>query len=421
MKRCLKLALAASAALTLSACESGYNIPFEGEYNGVERDCSRELTNQDAIEAASYVYNLLLDLSCERAAEGVIIGQTAGSGNQVSTNGDAESYYQLFTLFDQEFSSTPSLLSIDYALDENYTSQDLKAANQKIIEHWNAGGVVMISWRPFNFWRSASGTDYSNDVDLASLIGNQNWRTRLRLIGRALKELQDAGVAVLWRPLPEMNTGGTDTAPGYWWGLQASADANNPEKGEAYVNLWMDMKNFFESDPELLLNNLVWVYSPAEGTDLPKEGAPNIGAPIDWAYPGPDEVDVIAPVVQDDDLFLADYDDLIAFNKPLGLAEFSPKSSAEGGKYYRCPTNEGGEAPEFYAQFLGDRLERSYPYIAFWASPYSIPADGMTICRSEFSLVEMEGIRELVNRDYILDLRRLGQRNWRQASPDDDE
>ena len=81
----------------------------------------------------------------------------------------------------------------------------------------------------------------------------------------ALKELQDAGVVVLWRPLPEMN------GEWYWWGK-----TSHPSNAEPYVNIFRDMYDYFTNVKGL--NNLIWVYSPAH-EDKPWSNS------VFWAYP----------------------------------------------------------------------------------------------------------------------------------------
>ena len=70
----------------------------------------------------------------------------------------------------------------------------------------------------------------------------------LDTLAAGLKQLQDAGVVVLWRPFHEMN------GDWFWWG------GKNPE---AFINVWRHMFDYFTKTRGL--NNLLWVYGPNHG------------------------------------------------------------------------------------------------------------------------------------------------------------
>ncbi len=409
MNRCFRLALAVSAAMVLQGCDNGYNIPREDpNYAGAERTCAEAPVNANATESAVAVYNLLLRLSCTRASEGIMMGQVVGSGTVIDERSEDNSYYQLFTEFNDEFNQMPSLLTVDYGQDGNYTRETLTRVNERIKQHWNAGGVVMITWRPFNPVDPSLGTQYSEDVNMERLrhADNPAWKSRLDLVASALRELQDAGVAVLWAPLPEMNTAK------HWWGVQAS---RRPDVNDStlYTGVWANMRNYFTSG-DRPLNNLLWVYSPGDGTSLPAQGPITGGTPTFWAYPGDNEVDVIAPVVRDDDLLISDYEPMTGYTKPVGMAEFGPQSAAEGSRYGVEETlpDETTRIRLFRGDFLANTLIGSYIYLGFWASPYSLEATD-DVAESKLALGDIEGTRDLLARREILTLGRLQQLNWR--------
>jgi mannan endo-1,4-beta-mannosidase len=80
-----------------------------------------------------------------------------------------------------------------------------------------------------------------------------------------LSKLRDAGVPVLWRPLHEAGGGW------FWW---------NARDAEAYRLLWQMM--FKRMTQRHHLDNLIWVYSPA-----------NTNTVSDW-FPGMEYVDIIS-------------------------------------------------------------------------------------------------------------------------------
>lgn len=97
---------------------------------------------------------------------------------------------------------------------------------------------------------------------------NKVMKSDMAKIASHLKDLQSAGISVLWRPLHEaagnIPTGGESW---FWWGNSGN---------EALINLWRYMYTYFK---EQGLNNLIWVWTGDESCP-------------DW-YPGDAYVDVV--------------------------------------------------------------------------------------------------------------------------------
>lgn len=74
------------------------------------------------------------------------------------------------------------------------------------------------------------------------------WMHELDILAAGLAELQDAGVAVLWRPFHEVN------GDWFWWG---------GKKPETFIRVWRHMFEYFTKTKGL--NNLLWVYGPNHG------------------------------------------------------------------------------------------------------------------------------------------------------------
>lgn len=116
-----------------------------------------------------------------------------------------------------------------------------------------------------------------------------------------LKQLQNKGIAVLWRPYHEMN------GAWFWWGKQTRLE-----------DLWIQMWERFQAKG---VNNVPWVFSVNFWED--SWGA-NIG-PSGY-YPGPDYVDVVGVDVYVDAGHKYDkrvHDALSTFGggKPLAITE----------------------------------------------------------------------------------------------------
>jgi hypothetical protein len=170
--------------------------------------------------------------------------------------------------------------------------------------------VISLSWHAVQPDQTEAGGfnamhigDYPADkIDQILTDGNQmntEWLRRLDIIAGYLKDLQNAGVPVLWRPFHEM------TGNWFWWCRQPR-----------YKDLWIQMYNRFTTYHKL--NNLLWVYSVNhynQGETWYKD-----------MYPGNEYVDILGV-----DVYLeyghsyAKYvhDDLITLGggKPIGITE----------------------------------------------------------------------------------------------------
>lgn len=163
-----------------------------------------------------------------------------------------------------------------------------------------AGGIVSCMWH----WRDPSGAsdefycdpdtgrptfavfDASDIFDPAS-EGYRQMIAEIDLVSGYIKQLQDAGIPVLWRPLHEAQ-GNREAWGGawFWWG-NGSGD-----RAAACVELWRVMYDRMTRVNGL--NNLIWVWTTCL-TGMP-----------DWYdegrawYPGDDVVDIIGIDIYDD-------------------------------------------------------------------------------------------------------------------------
>lgn len=139
-------------------------------------------------------------------------------------------------------------------------------------QFWEAGGIVTFCWHwnaPSKYisgtWYSAFYKEHTN-IDLAKIMNGQDQEgydllmQDIDAIAVQLKELQDAGVPVLWRPLHEASGGW------FWWGASGA---------EAYKKLYITMYDRLTNTHGL--NNLIWLWN---------------GQDASW-YPGDEYVDII--------------------------------------------------------------------------------------------------------------------------------
>ena len=134
--------------------------------------------------------------------------------------------------------------------------------------------LVTLSWHPGRPTDAGSGK--LSEFEWKELLTpgtrlNDRWRAQVDTAAGYLEQLQDAGVAVLWRPYPQAN------GSKFWWA------GHKAESAALYRQLFDRLKR------EHKLRNLVWVWSAL---------APGFGpnAPGDWAdyFPGLDYVDALA-------------------------------------------------------------------------------------------------------------------------------
>ncbi len=216
-----------------------------------------KLSNDNANETTQKVYAYICD-----TYENRII-----SAQQESTwMGSAE--YEMDYIYDAT-GKLPAMRGLDFMND------DFDGVTKRAIEWWNKGGLVTICWH--------CGPNFTGNYDNCKNDEIQNWDLILTdgtaehkafienmdHAGKALLELQDAGVTVLWRPFHEFD------GQWFWWG-----------KGEAenFKKLWIMMYDHFTND--LGLNNLIWVLGYSHnGTDYK-------GKPAEW-YPGDEYCDIV--------------------------------------------------------------------------------------------------------------------------------
>ncbi len=303
--------------VSLTGCQPSYE--FNSQLNKVSAD-SKEGTR--IIDNKSQILSYIASMPSRDA---VISGQQCGDGDNIQ--GDYDTY---MTSLYQATGKYPAIAGADYG----YKSNNLLVINQKLTEHWNAGGLVTINWSadyPWDAPWNSTSTPYNcrvdpvaNDVtiNLYSLHKNAqesaaktNYRTELDRVGKALQQLKNAGIVVIWRPFHEMNTNF------FWWGINQHGD--DQRNAQEYKDFWNDLYTTLTVDYGL--DNLIWTYSPWH--DLP--GA-SWTTDLRKYYPGDDYVDLVG-----EDYYAAaggvpDLTALQSLGKPVVLAECGPDAGSFG-------------------------------------------------------------------------------------------
>jgi hypothetical protein len=120
--------------------------------------------------------------------------------------------------------------------------------SQRAIDWWNAGGIPMIGYHmgaptfPDGYDGSLQ-TVSINRVLTPGTAENVSFHERLDGAAVELQQLEDAGVAAIWRPFHE--AGGT----WFWW---------SKEGGSQYNRLWRYMYDYYTHTKGL--DNLIWLH-----------------------------------------------------------------------------------------------------------------------------------------------------------------
>ena len=160
--------------------------------------------------------------------------------------------------------------------DKNLDGVPFDKMRQQIIAHHQQGGIVTISWHPYNPVTGKDAWNTEGDAVTAVLPGGkeeakmQLWHTRLAQFLGSLKDDKGHAVPVIFRPWHEMS------GAWFWWGSKQCT----PEQYKSLFRLT------FDAMMQAGLRNLVWSYSPnAQANDTPEH--------YFLFYPGDSYVDVL--------------------------------------------------------------------------------------------------------------------------------
>ena len=254
--------------------------------------------NPNASAEVKKVLNLLYDIK----GKYIISGQQNYTGDMNTFSDSARAIS----------GKTPAIWGTDFIY---WGGKDLgQQVVDESIKKWEEGNLVTLMWHegkptddpPYDFEKNVkvkmSDADWNELVTPGSAL-NKRWLDQIDVIAGYLKQLQNAGVPVLWRPYHEMN------GVWFWWGNR---------KGEnGIARLWKMMYDRFTNYHHL--NNLIWVWGANGLRDIPFDEA------YDYKdyYPGPQYVDVLGADIYHFDYEQKDYNSLVqlANGKPIALTE----------------------------------------------------------------------------------------------------
>lgn len=226
----------------------------------------KTLVNPNATKEAKSLMSYLVDVYGKH----IISGQQEMCGSHNYEASEAE-----FTYIREKTGKMPALRGFDFM---NYRANGLgwdDECAERVIEWYNENnGIPTVCWHwfcPGDIGKLEDGSFYTKNttfsISKALTPGTEENKALLSdidFMAAKLKQVQDAGVPVLFRPLHEAE--GT----WFWWG------AEGPEN---CVKLYRLLYDKFTN--EYKINNLIWVWTSSA-----------YDTAIDW-YPGNDVVDII--------------------------------------------------------------------------------------------------------------------------------
>jgi mannan endo-1,4-beta-mannosidase len=348
------------------------------------------------------VFNFIADLSKNNVTSftGAISGQNCYHGSQILDSDYLQGYKNMVEALHTATGKWVGIIGVDYEWQQIFTPAQLTQTNKVLINYAKAGGIITINLSPQNPWgndesdllknpgsydSTVSGTQTGipagaglNDLIDSTKQVNTSWMRKLDRIAEALRELRDAGVIVLFRPMQEPN------GSWFWWGMKSHPDDPSP-----YVNVYRHMRDYFTNTRKL--NNLLWVYSP--NASMGETNSSTWNRTVDWAYPGADYVDIIAGTAYNDSVTLADYQTYVRMNKPLGIAELGP--TLGGTNSARAELNGTWDT-----RTILTTIKEKYPKVAYWVCWHSYPKECWSIISNKNPSALMTD-PHVINRDNL--------------------
>jgi mannan endo-1,4-beta-mannosidase len=225
--------------------------------------------NKTATQETRNLYAFLKDNFQKKNISGVMTLKSLGTTSGTFMN---ETVY-LKSITGKE----PALLGLDFM---DHTGNNSWLNNPDVIKDaktwWGRNGIVALMWHwrdpsystsSFYTWSESKTDGTKFDLNCINDTESAGYKAMIRDMDKVagyLKELQNAGVAVLWRPLHE--AAGT----WFWWGAKGAVPC---------IKLWRLMFDRFTNYHQL--NNLIWVWTTTDNSSA-----------LTW-YPGDDYVDIL--------------------------------------------------------------------------------------------------------------------------------
>jgi mannan endo-1,4-beta-mannosidase len=267
--------------------------------------------NPNATNEAKQVLNYLGNLP-NNAENRVISGQHLWHGLCCTETG----YNDYVANLKNKTGKWVGLIGVDYGVKS--TPSQIDSTNRNVlIPWWESGGLITIDYHVYSPWTGGSYRDFTdrnlNELSDPSLNPQvyDRWIAELDKIAAGFKQLQNTGVVILWRPFHEMNY-----SAAFWWDA-----GGHPGDAQPYIKMWRHMFNYLTYEKGL--NNLLWVYSPADIYPW------HLDNKVEFRYPGGNYVDIVGLDKYSNTMEpnVDNYAKLIAFGKPFAITETGPASA----------------------------------------------------------------------------------------------
>jgi beta-mannanase len=207
----------------------------------------------------------------------------------------------------------PAIWSNDFLYNASYASESQrKAMIDEMIKQWNNGAIVQLllhvappTVTPEDEKRGVSWSGTPNSVisDLTDAQWDElltegsplniNWKRRLDVYAKYMRQLKNAGVVFLFRPFHEMNQ------HVFWWGGRPKVTQTGKILQSSTSGLFRMTRDYLEKEKEL--DNIIWVW---DMQDLGADYGTNYQTPYssaDWQQfnPGDDYWDIFALDIYD--------------------------------------------------------------------------------------------------------------------------
>lgn len=334
--------------------------------SGVAFDIASAPVDGNACEAAKKVYTFLYENFGKKTISGMM------TGDMGSANGDITQHEDVKAVFDAS-GKYPALVGFDFLFatgrteDEgwckDYTNKSIALAK----DLYRRGGLPAFTWH----WHDPSrATDdfYSdkNTVKIAdALNADGSWNTESELYQYLVKDihtiadyflqLQEAGVACIFRPLHEASGGW------FWWGRDKNA--------EAFVKLYHLV--FDEMVNEKGVHNIIWVWNAGEND-------------ADW-NPGDTYYDIVSA-----DIYNA------AFDYSSNYSTFDKLKSLTGGKKI-ITLSENGPIPDIDKEVEEEAVWSWWmPWYQTWDGKFveQTSTEEWTKCMNDERVITLEDLSE---------------------------
>lgn len=250
-------------------------VKFSTKAAGVdpsEITVASSLHNPAANDAAKRVYKLLYDNYGKKMLSGTMGEVAWGSAYADAVAAQAGKY--------------PAVIGFDYIhipySPANWIDYGDITPVKKV---WDEGCIPAISWH-WNVPDGKSGytCDKSAPFDPSKVYVDGTAENTVALadvaeLAESMKKLQDAGIAVMFRPFHEA-AGDYTWGPWFWWGTKGTEVAR-----QLYIWLHDKLTNDYK------LNNIIWVWT----TQVSDEGKLAAASKVRAAYPGDNYVDIVGP------------------------------------------------------------------------------------------------------------------------------